>query len=50
MKALIEGWRKAWGTEFPFYLVQLAPCTGQYGAGYGPGSAAGAVGGPSRQR
>jgi sialate O-acetylesterase len=36
-KALIEGWRKAWGTDFPFYLVQLAPCTGQYGAGYGPG-------------
>jgi len=36
-KALIEGWRKAWRTEFPFYLVQLAPCTGQYGAGYPPG-------------
>jgi len=36
-KALIEGWRKAWGTDFPFYLVQLAPCTGQYGAGYPPG-------------
>ena len=37
MKALIGGWRKAWGTDFPFYFVQLAPCTGQYGAGYGPG-------------
>ena len=37
MKALIEGWRNAWGTEFPFYFVQLAPCTGQYGAGYAPG-------------
>jgi len=37
MKALIEGWRKAWGTDFPFYFVQLAPCTGQYGAGYPPG-------------
>ena len=36
-KSLIEGWRKAWGIDFPFYLVQLAPCTGQYGAGYGPG-------------
>ncbi len=25
MKALIEGWRQAWGREFPFYLVQIAP-------------------------
>jgi len=37
MKALIGGWRKAWGTDFPFYFVQLAPCTGQYGSGYAPG-------------
>ena len=24
MKQLIEGWRKAWGQEFPFYFVQIA--------------------------
>jgi len=34
MKALIEGWRKAWGTEFPFYFVQIAPWAGGH---YGPG-------------
>jgi sialate O-acetylesterase len=28
MKALIEGWRKAWGYDFPFYFVQLAPWSG----------------------
>ncbi len=33
MKALIEGWRKVWGYDFPFYFVQLAPWSG-----YGPGS------------
>jgi len=33
MQALIEGWRKVWGYEFPFYFVQLAPWSG-----YGPGS------------
>jgi sialate O-acetylesterase len=33
MKALIGGWRKVWGYDFPFYFVQLAPF-----AGYGPGS------------
>jgi sialate O-acetylesterase len=33
MQALIEGWRKAWGYDFPFYFVQLAPWSG-----YGPGS------------
>jgi sialate O-acetylesterase len=33
MKALIEGWRKAWGYDFAFYFVQLAPFSG-----YGPGS------------
>jgi len=28
MRALIEGWRKAWGMgNFPFYYVQLAPYT-----------------------
>ena len=25
MQALIEGWRKVWGYDFPFYFVQLAP-------------------------
>jgi sialate O-acetylesterase len=33
MKALIEGWRKVWGYDFPFYFVQLAPWSG-----YKPGS------------
>jgi sialate O-acetylesterase len=33
MKALIEGWRKVWGYDFPFYFVQLAPFSN-----YGPGS------------
>ena len=33
MKALIGGWRKVWGYDFPFYFVQLAPFSG-----YGPGS------------
>ncbi|MBN8215072.1 MAG: 9-O-acetylesterase [Spirochaetes bacterium] len=28
-KALILGWRKIWGDEFPFYFVQIAPY--QYG-------------------
>lgn len=28
MKTLIEGWRKAWGYEFPFYFVQIAPFSG----------------------
>jgi len=31
-KALIEGWRKAWGTNLSFYFVQIAPF-----AGYRPG-------------
>ncbi|MEG1562379.1 MAG: sialate O-acetylesterase [Bacteroides sp.] len=30
MKELIESWRKGFGTEFPFYFVQIAPHT--YGA------------------
>src|SRR5262249_30706695 len=25
MEDLIKGWRKAWGAEFPFYYVQIAP-------------------------
>lgn len=25
MKTLIESWRAQWGTDFPFYFVQLAP-------------------------
>jgi sialate O-acetylesterase len=33
MKALIEGWRKVWGTDLAFYFVQLAPF-----ANYSPGS------------
>jgi sialate O-acetylesterase len=28
MKNLIEGWRKVWGQEFPFYYVQIAPWSG----------------------
>ncbi len=28
MQALIEGWRKVWGYEFPFYFVQIAPWSG----------------------
>ena len=28
MKALIEGWRQAWGYGFPFYFVQIAPWSG----------------------
>jgi len=33
MQALIEGWRKVWGFDFPFYYVQLAPWSG-----YAPGA------------
>jgi len=33
MKALIEGWRRVWGCDFPFYFVQIAPY-----AGYKPGA------------
>lgn len=25
MRGMIDGWRKAWGKEFPFYYVQIAP-------------------------
>ncbi len=34
MKALIEGWRTAWGSEIPFYFVQIAPWNGGH---YQPG-------------
>ncbi|MFO0843425.1 MAG: sialate O-acetylesterase [Gemmataceae bacterium] len=34
-KALIEGWRKFWGKEMPFYFVQIAPFSG-YGKGFLP--------------
>jgi len=27
LKALVVGWRKAWGRDFPFYIVQLASFT-----------------------
>lgn len=33
MKALIEGWREAWGYDLSFYFVQIAPFSG-----YRPGS------------
>ena len=28
MRALIEGWRKVWGYDFPFYFVEIAPWSG----------------------
>jgi sialate O-acetylesterase len=28
MKSLIEGWRRDWGYDFPFYFVQIAPWSG----------------------
>lgn len=28
MKDLIEGWREKWGSEVPFYFVQIAPWSG----------------------
>ena len=36
MKALIEGWRSVWGSEFPFYFVQIAPWSGRYEEGQLP--------------
>jgi len=37
MKALIEGWRKVWGYDFPFYFVQIAPWSGgHYSGGWLP--------------
>jgi sialate O-acetylesterase len=32
-KDLIEGWRKAWNSELPFYFVQIAPWSGRYEPG-----------------
>ena len=37
MKDLIEGWRKHWGTDMPFYFIQIAPWSGvKYEAGQLP--------------
>ncbi len=36
MKALINGWREAWGEDFPFYFVQIAPWSGSYEPGQLP--------------
>jgi sialate O-acetylesterase len=33
MEALINGWRKTWGKDMPFYFVQLAPWSGYNGDG-----------------
>jgi sialate O-acetylesterase len=33
MKALIGGWRRVWGYEFPFYFVEIAPWSGRYEPG-----------------
>ncbi|MBP87131.1 MAG: sialate O-acetylesterase [Planctomycetaceae bacterium] len=33
MKSLIGGWREAWGNDFPFYFVQIAPWSGRYEPG-----------------
>ena len=35
-KALIEGWRKTWGQDLPFYFVQIAPWSGRYEQGQLP--------------
>ena len=36
-KDLVEGWRKTWNSELPFYFVQIAPWSGaQYEAGQLP--------------
>lgn len=36
MQALIEGWRKSWSQELPFYFVQIAPWSGRYEEGQLP--------------
>jgi sialate O-acetylesterase len=36
MKTLIEGWRGAWGRDFSFYFVQIAPWAGRYEQGQLP--------------
>jgi sialate O-acetylesterase len=33
MQALIGGWRQSWGSELPFYFVQIAPWQGSYAPG-----------------
>ncbi|MDA0285673.1 MAG: sialate O-acetylesterase [Planctomycetota bacterium] len=35
-RALIEGWRKTWNPELPFYFVQIAPWSGRYEEGQLP--------------
>jgi sialate O-acetylesterase len=35
-KDLIEGWRKTWKQDLPFYFVQIAPWSGRYEAGQLP--------------
>jgi len=35
-KYLIEGWRREWGYDFPFYFVQIAPCSEWYAPGQLP--------------
>ncbi len=36
MQALIEGWRKEWHPQLPFYFVQIAPCSNHYEDGQLP--------------
>ena len=36
MKNLIEGWRKTWKQDLPFYFVQIAPWSGRYEPGQLP--------------
>jgi sialate O-acetylesterase len=36
MRALIEGWRRAWGQDLSFYFVQIAPWDGRYEPGQLP--------------
>jgi sialate O-acetylesterase len=36
MRALIEGWRRAWGRDLSFYFVQIAPWDGRYEPGQLP--------------
>jgi sialate O-acetylesterase len=36
MEALINGWRKTWDLDLPFYFVQIAPWSGRYEAGQLP--------------
>ena len=36
MKSLIGGWREAWGSDLPFYFVQIAPWSGRYEPGQLP--------------